>query len=292
MKSVVKKKNMNHPDKRVKSYSQSKDPTFRLFIKGDEDFVSEKAMLRQIKNLNVNASNIRVSAQKSLNRRFGSGLDEGIPTDQRNLVAKSNNVALIGAQSGLRGRTDLTLLKSNDGKVAGHTGFFRQSSRVSTNTSGQSSAHDIRRKDLEDISKLPHAEAFSRVVHNYIKSLADGRSIITSHNITDGKPNYIKYGVIEDPSHTQPKNRILLAQDAHEARETVKRRLSRYESENNFKRSSSPERTKINSDGSGGDYIKQNIIKRSDSPIRKIDGVSGSVEYYANMAAYMTESLR
>lgn len=269
-------------------YSQNEDPTLRPFMRQGEHFIAERAMVLQERGIVPESQVIRVNAVRQPFQRFGAGLDEGVPTNLGRCVALLRDPASIGAQSGLRALTDRILLVSPDGTVSGHTGFFRSAAGSSTNTRGQAAAHDVRRAAFRNLNGS-FENRLSSLSAAFIKSTPNGIQIIESQNITGGIPNITLIGPIE--AGLGP-NRYMLASGFHEAREAMKRRLSRLEGELGVPRSSSPERSAITRDGKGGTYIKDGERGRSPSPYRQIPGQRGTKGFAANATAYVSQPLR
>lgn len=264
-------------------YSQKTDSTLIYFIKKKESFVGQSGMLAQIKGSIPSAAAIRVKAiRKDSRRRFGAGLDEGFPTDQRKYAV--GNPRLAGIQSGLRGSTDLTILMAPDGTVGGHTGMFRLNANASSHTAGQAAAHDVRRVTIDKTWSLQ--KTISITTQNHIRSLAPGPSVIKSKSLVGARPNINTISTIESGVGINLKK---LAVHAHESREEVKARLSVYESAYKLKRSSSPERTPLKPDGSGGEHSLKPIRV---APILPQFVGSHEYEIAANISAWISQPLR
>lgn len=271
-------------------YRQDRDRTIRPFLARGERYLGQKGAEKQQRGLRPTALEIRVKARKlKKSQLYGAGLDEGLPTDQRNIIADLKNKTLAGIQSGLRGSTDKTILVTSQGQVAGHTGAFRSltNANSSTHTQGQADAHDTRRSIIIN-ANVTDDMLISNTTQAYVQSLAHGTQILNASHLAGAIPNDTTYGIIEQGLGP---HRIKLAQDSHENRETLKRRLSRFERETKLPRSSSQERTPIDNNGNGGQYLTAQDRPRRNSVVRSIISTD-KFEYAADHTAYFSEPFR
>lgn len=280
----------------VHTYSQSNDPSLQSSIRFGEQYVGEKAMREQEAGKTPRASDVRVRASKTDSyQRGGAGLDEGLPTDQRDVVAAapSGSVA-AGIQSGLRGSTDLTILSTDKGVATGHTNMFpKTSGRGSTNTSGQANAHDLRRGSLpSSTDSMP--EQVLKATASYVDSLATGSGVLASDTITGGVPNEKGATPIETPvplGVAPGSQRLELAKAANDRREHVKTRAASLADVAKLPRPVSPPRTRIEDDGSGGVYAPLGAPPRPASPVPEFGGAT-PIEQAANASAWVSAPMR
>lgn len=234
----------------IHEYSQVNDSTKALFIAEGKSYIAEEAMRLQQQGKIPTANQVRVKSYKSPYKRSGSGLDELIPTNKREMVAKSKIPGLPGIQSGARIPTDRSVLKFGSG-VCGHTGMFpKKDGHGSTHLKGQSKAHDIRRLKFDETWN--RTEAVSNICGLGIKSEANGKEIMESSYLIGAIPNFLNVSPIGKGA--QDPTRINIASIIHESREHSKSRLNSYTDFHKLPRLTSPERNPITEDGEGGDY--------------------------------------
>lgn len=284
------------------TYSQSTDPTVTPHLKKGAEHFGESGAEEQLKGKTPSATDIRELAVTGSGRRGGSGLHEVIPTNMRGEVAKSKNEALIGVQSGMRTSTDYQTFSpsaTGTGEVGGHTGMFRNpTGSGSTHTSGQAAAHDTLRDAMESVKTETDADVvMNTMALAHLKSTPTGQEVLQSPHLTGATPNVSSIGTL-GPVDTSGKSpdpeRLALAQDVHQRREHVKARERGRARERDPSRkrlpSPSPERTRIDSSGKGGEYVKGDRTTWSTAPVPSFKGKGW--KKVANEAAWLTQPQR
>lgn len=274
------------------SYDQKSSPSVRPFLKSGQAFMGETAMRNQLAGTRPRPGDVRVPAVRQPHTRAGAGLDEGIPTSEAGKIAAGGNAALAGAQSGERGSTDLTILKSPTTPAGGHTGMFpKPVGPGSTNTTGQSAAHDVRRS-------LPASTDPTDVVlataASYVASLANGPEVLQSPNLTGAVPNFTGAATIGAPATAggpPDPARLQQAQQQHDRREWVKDRVASFAESRKRPRPVSPERERVDAAGGGGGYRPAKVPRRPATPPPRFGGTA-DFELAANSASWLTEPMR
>ena len=281
------------------AYSQRQDPSIfgpGAFFSAASSFelMGQSALEKQRTGGKSSSDDVRVKSGKRGFQRGGAGADEALPTDQRDKVAASGSAAQRGAQSGLRGATDKTILKAPGKPASGHTNAFPKASGAgSTHTKHQKAAHDARRS----IPKGTHPEQAFGIASSYVSTLATGKDILSSDAITGALPNRVGASALGPPAATgttaaPDAERILTAQIQNESREKMKQRLSTLATHLGQPRPVSPERGPIDADGSGGSPLQPGEDGRPSSPMPYIDATSGSDTWYAQTTAWTSGPMR
>lgn len=290
--------NCNHSDPCPHhSYEQETDPAVIPYLKQNQHFMGQTAMDLESQGKTPTSTDVRVASQsvpaeRNTKIRFPrkTGMDEGIPTDERDRVAKkikteATNVE-SGIQSGLRASTDLSFLQPSAGPATGHSNAFpiHGQSRGSSNTKGQAAAHDVRR------TNLPKNQHWAQQVVNAhardLESRATGPALMTSAEITGGRTNHPNALPIEPPTAKNKPFRVSLSRSQHERREHSKKRGATFAKQYNLIAPYSPERTEIQPSGTGGGYMAASDIPRPSSPSRSFGGNNNN-ERAANSSSYL-----
>jgi hypothetical protein len=264
-------------------YSQAKDPSLAQYLHKSERFVGLQAMTHQQIGATALAGHVRVAAFRRPHQRAGSGLDEGLPTVLRNAPWVRKSDAARGYMSGGRTNTDKTVLKPPGLPATGHTGTFpKPAGAGSTNTTGQSAAHQIRWPQPTGVTEN---EKFADLGLGHLQSLASGSEIMASSAITGGTPNFVGASAIGAPGTADPE-RVRFADVQHETREHIKRRTGEVLGSLGIARAPSPERERLQADGSGGGYLKPGAPHRAVSPVPTVSGTGH--DRYAELAGWQT----
>ena len=282
-------------------YRQEDDPTVMPFLGKGHSYMGEKALDKQLSGKTPNSSDIRVPAIKSPGLFSGSGLHEVVPTNLGSKVAKSGNESLMGAQSGFRTSTGKQMFNIEGGEVGVHTGFApKQKGRGSTQTKGQSKAHDEMRDMTDDIMEDEvddRDEVINSLLLRHLEVTPHGQSILKSTYLTGSFPNSHNnlglFGPINPNGPIDPQ-RLRVAQDRHNEREEVKRRgrTHKRSTGNPRARSPSPPRTPIDNQGKGGGYKQNPTLQDEVLPFPFIPDEGEDYDYVANVTSWMSQPQR
>lgn len=288
-----------------RTYSVLTDTTLEPYMLAQDSVPGEQAVAVQedttpaAKVRVIPAKDVRLKALKLGRRRAGAGFHELVPTDLRHKIIGKPVTAYL--QSGARTSTDMTILANKSGGISGHTGMFPKAAGTgSTNTKGQEAAHD----DLRAIS-LTAAETTTSEseVLSYLsastRTLAHGRQILESDDLTGGIPNLAGAFAFEPVKSRPGRQRLRTARELHRFRETFKDRIQEQrEALNQLRaRAPSPPRGDLRDDGTGGDYLppaqasQLRAQHRALSPPPEMEGTTAR-EKLVNLAAFPAQALR
>jgi hypothetical protein len=280
-------------------YTQATDPTVTPFLRSGENYMGERGVDKQLSGKTPLARDIRVDAVKSSGLSRGSGLHEVVPTNLGGQVSNSGNEALIGAQSGFRTSTGQQLFNIGGGDVGAHTGFApKPGSRGYTHTKGQAAAHDEMRDVVDDIvdnNVTDVDEVVNELALRHLEVSAQGQAVLNSAYITGMLPNYHQglgaVGPVVTIGPPDPQ-RLRVAQDAHNSREAVKRRVRTHKRSTGRGRSPSPPRRPINAQGGGGDPITTPSLQEEVEALPLLPDSADEFEYAANLSAWLSQPQR
>lgn len=279
-KTAMKKKAKKLP------YAARNDPSVKPYLTKGNDFMGHTAMRKQLKNKKSLARDVRVKSVKRPSARAGAGIHELLPTDQRDKV-RGNNAA-IAFQAGARIATDRAYLVDKSNKTGAHTGAMpKKKGRGSTNTTGQSEAHDrLREAKVSKKRKTKRGEVYERMA-NALDTMPTGQQMMESDRLTGGIPNRKKAKAFKAPK-AKDDERIFEAQLQQRQREHMKRRfVTQATKDGHTGRMPSPPREDIQNDGSGGGYIPAGGVFPPSSPYRDMEG-SDETEKMTNLSSFMT----
>ncbi len=243
--------------KKTVTYQQSTDSTLQHYL-GSKDIVGEAAVDKLTQGVEPSSTDVRVNARPFDETTMGQGLHEFVVTSDRKNIAKVKNKSmrkeLALAQSGARSTPALTVLKTDTGTIAGHTGTFVDPSkpRSSQGTSGQAAAHDVLRTARSNIVTKGNTDVVHIDVLNAgLDTLATGPELLNATHLLTLTPNLTTATTIEE-----------FAMTIHEVREGIKdrtRALRRNLPATSKKRtrSPSPPRAPMTKTGKGGQYSKK-----------------------------------
>lgn len=275
------------------TYSQSSDPTVKPFLTGGQSFMGESGAKLQAKGSSPAPSDIRVTAVKTPDLSGGSGAHELLPTNMGPDVAKSGSSIAIGLQSGARTSTAHQMFRIGGGDVGGHTGFAVKPTGGpgSTHTRGQGPAHDEMRGEVRSsvLKEKDPDKATNALMLKHLEVTPTGQDIMNSPYIEGMQPNLFSIGTVGPVGKKDPA-RIRLAQKMHREREVVKRRALAHKRSSKRGRSPSPERTPIDDQGGGGDYLYGPPLPPP--PIPTFEGTPGSWQHVSNTASWLTAPQR
>ncbi len=255
--------------------------------------MGESGALLQSKSKIPTSRDIREDAVKTSDLRGGSGLHELLPTNMGPEVSKSGNPIAIGLQSGARTSTAHQMFRIDGGDVGGHTGFAPKPTGGpgSTHTRGQAPAHDrMRKRARTSVFKETEPDtAINELMREHLDVTPTGQDILNSSYLEGMQPNVSSIGTIGKVGQKDPA-RIRLAQFGHSEREQVKKRTLSHKRKRGYGRSPSPDRTPIDDDGNGGDYLVGPPLPPP--PIPTFEGTPGSWQHVANTASWLTAPQR
>ena len=280
-----------------KLYRQKTDPTVIPFLRNGESYMGERGSDTQLSGGKARAADIRVTAVKSTDLISGSGLHEILPTNLSQKIGKSDNEALIGAQSGARTSTAKQTFVNEDGEVGVHTGYAPKpgGGRGFTHTRGQAPAHDVLREtvyELMDEDETNPDIVANEMMLSHLKTTPTGIDILGSEYLEGMQPNNTNLGLVGPVRTGTPDPvRLHLAQQVHEEREQVKRRVRAHKRSKNRGRSPSPPRRPIRDSGRGGAYRSKPSRRHEIEPTPYFRHKS-DYQYAADLTAYMTQPMR